>query len=110
MAGMDRQTGLPIDGVRRRHQSITDVLTTPIGTRVLRRRYGCFLFDLVDSPGTPAGRMKVIAAVAHALAMWLPEIRMVSASITLSAAGKAVISVTYEEKATGEQISTEVPL
>jgi len=110
MAGMDRFTGEQIDGAALRRQSITDVLTTPIGTRVLRRRYGCFLFDLVDTPATPAGRLKVVAAVAHALAVWVPEIRMLSASVTVSATGKALISVTYEEKASSEQASVEVPL
>lgn len=108
MAGMDRFTGKPITGLPRRRQAIADVITTPLGTRVLRRDYGCFLFELVDWPANEAGRLKAVASVAHALAVCAPTERLLNASITIDANGAGVISVTTEEKRTGQQLVTEV--
>ena len=48
---MSRNTGLSLsseaDQIR---QSIQDILTTPIGTRIMRREYGSLLPQLIDSP------------------------------------------------------------
>jgi phage baseplate assembly protein W len=40
MQGMNRNTGRKLSGVDHLRQSIVDILTTPIGSRVMRRDYG----------------------------------------------------------------------
>ena len=57
-------------------QSVADILTTPIGTRVMRREYGSQLPDLVDWPTNPATRLLAYAATAMALMRWEPRIRL----------------------------------
>ena len=47
--GMNRETGKSIDGVDHLRQS-TDILTTRIGQRVVLRKYGSNLPELVDLP------------------------------------------------------------
>lgn len=48
MLGMDRNTGKLLSGTDHIRQSIVDILTTPLGTRVMLPEYGSKLFDLVD--------------------------------------------------------------
>ncbi|MCV6588938.1 MAG: hypothetical protein OIF57_07920 [Marinobacterium sp.] len=50
MQGMDSVTGKPLADMAHIRQSITNILTTPIGTRVMRRDYGSVLPDLIDRP------------------------------------------------------------
>ena len=63
MSGMDRNTGRAIDGNDHLRQSIADILSTPIGTRVMPARdYGSMLPDLVDQPLNSATRLLIYAA------------------------------------------------
>lgn len=81
MNGMDARTGKAIDGNAHLAQSIADILTTPLGSRVMRRDYGSLLFDLIDQPVTGATRMLLRAATAMALRRWEPRIRLTSIGI-----------------------------
>ncbi|MBK5910131.1 hypothetical protein CCR85_01310 [Rhodothalassium salexigens] len=65
--GMDRRTGQALDATRHVRQSVEDILTTPVGTRVMRRDYGSHLFDLTDIPANAAGALRLVAAAADAL-------------------------------------------
>ena len=76
MTGMDNTTGKPLDGLAHLRQSITDILTTPIGSRVMRRDYGSKLFTLIDAPMHPRGILRIYAAVATALEQWEPRLRL----------------------------------
>ncbi len=76
MSGMDRNTGKRIDGVAHIAQSIADILTTPIGSRVMRRHYGSRLFELIDAPLNAATRQLIAAASAGAIARWEPRVKL----------------------------------
>jgi len=85
MIGMDRHTGAPISGAARRRQSVEDILLTPIGSRVCQREYGSELPDLIDAAMNPAGRIRVYAATAAAIARWEPELRLQRVQLTPAA-------------------------
>ncbi|MEJ7933648.1 GPW/gp25 family protein [Sphingobium sp. AN558] len=70
MTGMARRTGAALDGVDHIRQSVADILSTPIGTRVGRRDYGSEIPNLVDQPRTPVNILRLFAATAMALARW----------------------------------------
>lgn len=74
MRGTDAKTGKPLDGMAHLKQSIRDILTTPLGSRVMRRDYGSRLFDLVDAPLTPNTIADIYAATVEALSIWEPRI------------------------------------
>ena len=76
MHGMDARTGKPLAGDEHLAQSIADILSTPLGSRVMRRDYGSLLFDLVDKPVNGALRMLLHAATAIALRRWEPRIAL----------------------------------
>ena len=76
MIGMNVSTGLAVTDRQHLAQSIADVLTTPIGSRVMRREYGSQLADLIDWPLNSATRLQAYAATAMALMRWEPRIRL----------------------------------
>ncbi|AYO80211.1 MULTISPECIES: GPW/gp25 family protein [Sphingobium] len=67
MAGMSRVTGAVMTGLEHIRQSVADVLSTPIGTRVGRRDYGSLIPDLIDQPMTAANIVRIYAAAAVTL-------------------------------------------
>lgn len=67
MIGMDRHTGAAIAGTDHLNQSIDDILSTPLGTRIGRRDYGSLVPQQLDQPNNPAGRIRIFAAAAQAL-------------------------------------------
>lgn len=68
--GMSRQSGLSIDQSNHILQSVRDILTTPIGSRVMRRDYGSLIPFLIDSPLNAYFIMQLRASVIHALMRW----------------------------------------
>jgi phage baseplate assembly protein W len=73
MRGMSRTTGAYLDDLEHLKQSIVDILTTPIGSRVMRREYGSNLFYLVDRPVNREFVQQIYAAVADAIERWEPR-------------------------------------
>lgn len=76
MAGMSRTTGRALGGFDHLRQSIQDILTTPVGTRVHRRDYGSRLPRLVDRPINKSLVSDLVAATAEALNRWEPRLRL----------------------------------
>ena len=82
MLGMCRETGKYLDNLAHLKQSIVDILTTPIGSRVMRREYGSNLFRLVDRPINKDLVQQIYAAVAQALDNWEPRIKVEKIRVT----------------------------
>ncbi|MEX8549587.1 GPW/gp25 family protein [Salmonella enterica] len=93
MQGMNRSTGEVLAGTDHIRQSIVDILTTPLGTRVMLPEYGCNLYNLVDNPTDPGLSMKIIMTSAGALAKWEPRIRVDSVNVTAIDVGKITILI-----------------
>jgi phage baseplate assembly protein W len=73
MQGMSRNTGEYLNDLDHLKQSIIDILTTPVGSRVMRREYGSSLFYLVDRPVNREFVQQIYAAVADAIERWEPR-------------------------------------
>ena len=103
MKGMSRLTGLGItdDAPGRPHlqQSINDIVTTPVGSRLCRRDYGSLFPLLVDAPANEDTRLRVMSAVATALIRWEPRVRVSQVIVSQAADTPAqwVISVVGTE-------------
>jgi phage baseplate assembly protein W len=91
MIGMDRRTGAALAGADHLAQSIDDILSTPLGTRVGRRDYGSLVPQLLDHPANPAGRMRLIAAAALALLRQEGRARIDRVSLAAGAAAHQVV-------------------
>lgn len=90
---IDRTTGQAIDEDAHIRQSIGDILTTPIGSRIERRQYGSILPDLIDHPGNGANRLRLQAATVIAILRWEPRITLQSATLDITAEGKITIDI-----------------
>ena len=75
-AGMDSKTGKAIDGLAHLRQSVVMILTTPIGSRVMRRDFGSRLYELLDRNITQSLKMQIYAAVVEALQKWEPRLKI----------------------------------
>lgn len=94
MLGMDRSTGAPLDGDAHLAQSIGDILTTPVGSRVMLRAYGSMLLELIDRPINAATRLVFLAASADAIARWEPRIRLTRVNFaTTGADGRVSLDI-----------------
>jgi len=90
---LSRHTGEPINTREHIAQSVTDILTTRHGTRVLARGYGSDLPDLIDRPMNAALKMDIFAATVGALRKHEPRIRVRRVRLDNSSAGQARISI-----------------
>lgn len=107
MKGMNRQTGRYVTGTERLWQSIWDILTTPVGSRVMRRDYGSRLFELVDAPMTSATIMQIYAATAAAIQRWEPEFVLERVSVVSVTDGAWTLSLVGSYVPTGETVTLE---
>ena len=76
MIGMDRHTGQPISGLDHLLQSIEDILTTPMGSRLMRPEYGSTIRRFVDLPVSEGWKSAVQAEVARSLGRWEPRLKL----------------------------------
>lgn len=108
---MKTRTGRTIADSQHLAQSVADILTTPIGTRVMRREYGSQLADLVDWPHNSATRLQAYAATAMALMRWEPRIRLSRVHLSLGdQPGQAVLDLEGTRTDSNEPLSLRVPL
>lgn len=103
--GMDRNSGKAIDETAHIRQSVLDILTTPIGTRVMRRTYGSEFFNLLDQPGNEINRLRLMSATVSALTQWEPRIRINSLDLHTDGKGRATLTMAAERVDTGEMIT-----
>lgn len=89
MLGMNRKNGKEKGGLEHLKQSIIDILTTPLGSRVMRRNYGSRLHELIDAPLNQQTVAAFYAAVADALVLWEPRFRLQQVSLKRLTQGTA---------------------
>ncbi len=109
MRGTNAANGQPLEGLAHLKQSIRDVLSTPVGTRIMRRDYGSRLFELVDRPTNPALLVELYAATAEALARWEPRLAVESVRVDDGGLTSGSIALILEGRyrPTGEPVRLE---
>ncbi|MBD2783785.1 GPW/gp25 family protein [Xenorhabdus sp. DI] len=80
--GMNRQTGEPLTDIDHVRQSVSDILMTPVGSRLARRQYGSLLSALIDAPQNPALNLQLMAACYTAIQQWEPRITLTAIKVT----------------------------
>ena len=92
MSGMNRQTGkIILSDKEHTLQSIDDIITTPKGSRVMNRKYGSDLFELIDDPVNK--KIDVYAAVAQSLDEFEPRFELESIKLSNDTDGRLFITV-----------------
>lgn len=93
MRGMNASTGKELEGIEHLKQSIIDILTTPIGSRVMRRDYGSQLFKLVDKPINRDFTLEIYAATAEALEKWETRFKLEKVKIIEVKEGRVTLDL-----------------
>ena len=109
MNGVNAKTGKALSGAEHLRQSIADILTTPVGSRVMRRDYGSLLPLLIDQPLNPATKLRLFAATAHAIAKWEPRFTLTKTRFGQADSGKFELHVEGIDES-GQQVQTGVAL
>ncbi|MDC8443759.1 GPW/gp25 family protein [Halomonas aquamarina] len=107
MNGINAQTGRSLSGIDHLRQSLRDILTTPIGTRVMRREYGSRLYQLVDAPMNNATLIDLYAAAAEAVARWEPRFKLTRVRAANASPGHVVLDLQGEYLPTGQTINLD---
>lgn len=94
--GMSRTSGKQLGITDHIAQSILDILTTPIGSRIQRRAYGSRFFSLIDSAMNEAGRLRLTAALVDAINKWEPRVKITYAVTSVNKDGKTVLDYHYQ--------------
>jgi hypothetical protein len=108
--GMNRDTGLALTNTGHIRQSLSDILRTPVGSRVMRRDYGSLLSSLIDQPQTPALRLQIMSACYMAILQWEPRITLNSVTTESQFDGQMVVNVEGQLNNTGESLSLTLPM
>jgi len=104
---MNSVTGKKILGMEHLRQSIGLILTTPLGSRVMRRDFGSRLFSLLDSPMNRGGVVELYVATAEALRRWEPRFKLKRVSARVDANGKTELDLEGDYLPTGESLKLE---
>ena len=111
MIGMSAGTGRTVSDRTHLAQSIADILTTPLGSRCMRREYGSQLVDLIDWPLNNATKLQAFAATAMALMRWEPRIRISRVQFNgISLQGSVVLELEATLVDSNEQQNISIPL
>lgn len=94
MIGLNRHTGRAIAEDGHLAQSITDILTTPKGSRVMRRAYGSDLPNLIDAPINGETLVDLYLATAEALDEWEPRLDLARVQVADAEAGRVELTLT----------------
>lgn len=71
---LNRHTGKTLTDADHIRQSIQDIISTPTGTRVMRRDYGSLISEIIDSPVNDALPLQLMAAIFDAIIRQEPRV------------------------------------
>lgn len=107
MQGMNATTGRALGGLAHLRQSIATILTTPIGSRAMRRDFGCKLFERTDSPLNGELIAEIYADVVDALFKYEPRFEVSKVSVISINGGHIILDLEGIYKPTGENVILE---
>lgn len=112
MPGMNAHTGSQLDSLAHIQQSVADILTTPLGSRVMRRDYGSLLPELIDQPLNGPTALRAYTATVVALMKWEPRLRVqqVTRQVSTQRPGRFDLIINARRVDNGESVSLAVPL
>lgn len=87
---MDRSTGKQITGRDEIEQSISEILGTQPGDRIMNAAYGADTLSLVDIPLDGSGKAKITQNTADAIRKWEPRMKITKVAFEAAADGTVI--------------------
>ena len=97
-----REDGSQITELQHIVQSIQMILTTPVGSRVLRRDYGSNLPRLIDKPFNRSTVTAIYAAANESISRWEPRVEVISTRLDLEQLKEGIGKLTVVFRLVGE--------
>lgn len=88
-------------------ESIETILTTPVGSRVMRRTFGSNLKALIGQPLNPGTITAIYAATNEAIATWEPRVDVVATHLDLENAKEGIVNLRIFLRIQGENVEGE---
>lgn len=107
MNGINAADGTRLSGIDHLRQSLRDILTTPIGTRVMRREYGSRLYELVDAPLNRGTLLQLYAATAQAVKRWEPRFKLTRVRVAGAEVGSVQLDLTGNYLPDGTEVTID---
>lgn len=104
--GMNVHTGEWISGLDHLRQSVSQIITTTLGTRFMQPDFGCSLFSKIDAPQNGATIAEIIGDIALALELDEPRLTATFIKIFDISPGQITISMSGID-VEGNQISLD---
>ncbi len=104
---MNIETGKPISEIAHIKQSIANILTTPIGSRVMRRDYGSHLFEKIDQPINGELIADIYLDIITAISNWEPRFMVEQVAINDIDQGRIIIDLLGSFVKDGQKILLE---
>lgn len=108
--GMNRNDGQAISEIEHIRQSVSDILITPVGSRVMRRDYGSQLSTLIDQPQNPGLNLQMMAAIYGAVLRWETRISLTAINLASSVNGEMVVDLVGNRTDTAGRIQFSLPV
>lgn len=108
--GMNRETGEALNDLDHIRQSVRDILLTPLGSRVMRRKYGSLLSALIDQPQNESLRLQIMSACYMAILQWEPRVKLTGINFDSDFNGGMVVELTGNRTDTTQSFSLTVPV
>ena len=100
----DRYNGQLLSEIDHIFQSIEMILTTPIGSRVMRRDFGSQLPRILGRPLNESTITAIYAAANEAIATWEPRVEVIATQIDLEQAKAGIVNLRVIFRRQGETI------
>ena len=107
---VSRQNGQPISEIDHIFQSVEMILTTPIGSRVMRRDFGSLVPLLLDGPINQSTLTAIYSAANEAIATWEPRVTVIGTSADLTKAQEGIAELTVVLQIAGEETAVVVSI
>lgn len=104
---MNIDNGADISEINHLKQSISNILTTPIGSRVMRRDYGSNLFNKIDHPINGELIAEIYLDIVESLFIWEPRFELDQVAVQNIQNGKITIDLEGSFLKLGEKITLE---
>lgn len=109
MLGMNPANGHAINTLREHiKQSISDIINTPVGTRLMRPKYGSLVPAMIDQPMNTTTRLRLFSSIATALNVWEKRITLTRIEMFIGSNGQAQIEL--EIKINDQQENISIPV
>jgi phage baseplate assembly protein W len=106
-SNMNVNTGKTISEIAHIKQSIANILSTPIGSRVMRRDYGSRLFERIDQPINGELIAEIYSDIVEAISTWEPRFEVEQVTLQSIDKGKIVIDLEGSFVKDGQKIVLE---